>query len=61
MEGAFGWSFIGDASARLVLGTIRSELVNVQGEGAIRALFDLGITTQKMELSKPTTPNLMTH
>jgi len=30
-----------------VLGTIRSELVNVQGEGAIRALSDLGITTQK--------------
>jgi len=40
-------ALVGDASARLVLGTIRSELVNVQGEGAIRALFDLGITTQK--------------
>src|SRR5690606_23956304 len=37
----------GDATARTLLGTIRSELTNVQGDGALRALADLGITTQK--------------
>lgn len=40
-------ALVGDATARTLLGTIRSELTNVQGDGAIRALVDLGITTQK--------------
>lgn len=40
-------ALVGDATARSLLGTIRNELVNVQGDGAIRALTDIGITTQK--------------
>ncbi|MBE7926735.1 flagellar filament capping protein FliD [Pseudomonas saudiphocaensis] len=40
-------ALVGDATARTLLGTIRNELVNVQGDGALRALADLGITTQK--------------
>lgn len=40
-------ALVGDATARTLLGTIRSELTNVQGEGALRSLADLGITTQK--------------
>lgn len=40
-------ALVGDATARTLLGTIRNELVNAQGDGAIRALTDLGITTQK--------------
>ncbi|MHB0849781.1 flagellar filament capping protein FliD [Stutzerimonas nitrititolerans] len=40
-------ALVGDATARTLLGTIRSELTNVQGDGALRALADLGITTQK--------------
>ena len=40
-------ALVGDATARTLLGMIRNELVNVQGDGAIRALVDLGITTQK--------------
>ncbi|MEL7560018.1 flagellar filament capping protein FliD [Stutzerimonas chloritidismutans] len=40
-------ALVGDATARTLLGTIRSELVNTQGDGAIRALTDMGITTQK--------------
>ncbi len=40
-------ALVGDATARTLLGTIRSELTNVQGEGALRTLADLGITTQK--------------
>lgn len=40
-------ALVGDATARNLLNTIRSELVNVQGSGALRALTDLGITTQK--------------
>lgn len=40
-------ALVGDATARTLLGTIRNELVNVQGDGAIRALTDIGITTQK--------------
>lgn len=40
-------ALVGDATARTLLGTIRNELVNAQGDGAIRALTDIGITTQK--------------
>ncbi len=40
-------ALVGDATARTLLNTIRNELVNVQGEGALRALTDIGITTQK--------------
>ncbi len=40
-------ALVGDATARTLLGTIRNELVNAQGDGAIRALTDMGITTQK--------------
>lgn len=40
-------ALVGDATARTLLNTIRSELVNVQGDGALRALTDIGITTQK--------------
>ncbi|AHL75193.1 branched-chain alpha-keto acid dehydrogenase subunit E2 [Stutzerimonas stutzeri] len=40
-------ALVGDATARTLLGTIRNELVNVQGSGAIRALTDIGVTTQK--------------
>lgn len=40
-------ALVGDATARTLLGTVRNELVNVQGEGSLRALADLGITTQK--------------
>lgn len=40
-------ALVGDATARSLLNTIRNELVNVQGNGAIRALTDIGITTQK--------------
>ena len=38
---------MGDATARTLLNTIRNELVSVQGSGSIRALTDIGITTQK--------------
>lgn len=40
-------ALVGDATARTVLGAIRNELVNAQGEGSLRVLADLGITTQK--------------
>lgn len=40
-------ALVGDATARTLLNTIRNELVNVQGDGALRALTDIGITTQK--------------
>jgi flagellar hook-associated protein 2 len=40
-------ALVGDATARNLLNTIRNELVNVQGSGAVRALTDIGITTQK--------------
>ena len=40
-------ALVGDATARVLLGTIRNELTNVQGNGALRALADLGITTHK--------------
>jgi len=40
-------ALVGDATARTLLNSIRNELVNVQGDGALRALTDIGITTQK--------------
>ena len=40
-------ALVGDATARTLLNTIRNELSNVQGNGSIRALSDIGITTQK--------------
>lgn len=40
-------ALVGDPTARSLLSTIRNELVNPQGNGALRALTDLGITTQK--------------
>lgn len=40
-------ALVGDATARTLLNTVRNELSNVQGNGAIRALSDMGITTQK--------------
>ena len=40
-------ALVGDATARTLLNPIRNELVNVQGDGALRALTDIGITTQK--------------
>ena len=40
-------ALVGDATVRSLLSTIRSELSNPQGGGPIRALIDLGITTQK--------------
>lgn len=40
-------ALVGDATARTLLNTIRNELVSVQGSGSIRALTDIGITTQK--------------
>jgi len=40
-------ALVGDATARTLLNTIRNELVTVQGSGSIRALTDIGITTQK--------------
>lgn len=40
-------ALVGDSTARSLLNTIRNELVNVQGSGAVRALTDIGITTQK--------------
>ena len=45
-------ALVGDATARTLLGTIRSELTNVQGEGALRALADLGIKIDDDKLSK---------
>lgn len=40
-------ALVGDASARGLLASIRNELVSVQGGGPLRALTDIGITTQK--------------
>lgn len=40
-------ALVGDSSVRSLVNTIRSELVSPQGEGAIRALADMGITTKK--------------
>lgn len=51
-------ALVGDATARGLLSTIRNELVNVQGDGAIRALADLGITTQRDGTLKSDTAKL---
>jgi len=40
-------ALVGDATARGLTTTIRSELSTMQGTGAVKALADLGITTQK--------------
>ena len=40
-------ALVGDATARTLLNTIRNELVLVQGSGGIRALTDIGVSTQK--------------
>lgn len=40
-------ALVGDATARSLVNSIRSELVSPQGEGVIRALADMGITTKK--------------
>jgi flagellar hook-associated protein 2 len=40
-------ALVGDATARSLVNSIRSELVSPQGEGALRALADMGITTKK--------------
>lgn len=40
-------ALVGDSSVRSLINTIRSELVSPQGEGAMRALADMGITTKK--------------
>jgi len=40
-------ALVGDSSVRSLVNTIRSELVAPHGEGAIRALADMGITTKK--------------
>ena len=40
-------ALVGDSSVRSLVNTVRSELVSPQGEGAIRALADMGITTKK--------------
>lgn len=40
-------ALVGDATTRALTSTIRNELVNMQGSGSIKALADLGITTQK--------------
>lgn len=40
-------ALVGDASIRSLVNSIRSELVSPQGEGALRALADMGITTKK--------------
>ncbi len=53
-------ALVGDATARTLLGTIRNELVNVQGSGAIRALTDIGVTTQKDGTLKVDTDKLDT-
>ncbi|WEJ70692.1 MULTISPECIES: flagellar filament capping protein FliD [unclassified Pseudomonas] len=39
-------ALVGDATARAISASLHQELVNVQGDGKIRALADLGITTQ---------------
>ncbi|MCY1274019.1 B-type flagellar hook-associated protein 2 [compost metagenome] len=38
---------VGDSSVRSLVNTIRNELVSVQGDGVIRGLADLGVTTQQ--------------
>ena len=38
---------LGDSSVRNVLSALRNEMVKMTGEGGVRALADLGITTEK--------------
>jgi flagellar hook-associated protein 2 len=38
---------LGDSSVRNVLSGLRNEMVKMSGEGGVRALADLGITTEK--------------
>ncbi len=40
-------ALVGDASVRALVNSIRSELVSPQGDGTVRALADMGITTKK--------------
>lgn len=40
-------ALVGDSSVRSLVNMVRSELTAVQGDGAIRVLADLGVTTQK--------------
>lgn len=40
-------ALVGDASVRALLGSMRNELVKSVGEGGVRILADLGITTQQ--------------
>lgn len=40
-------ALVGDATARTLVNSIRGELANVQGSGALRGLMDIGVTTQK--------------
>lgn len=40
-------ALVGDASVRALVNSIRSELVSPQGQGTVRALADMGITTKK--------------
>ncbi|MDL0440829.1 flagellar filament capping protein FliD [Stutzerimonas frequens] len=40
-------ALVGDASVRALVNSVRSELVSPQGQGTVRALADMGITTKK--------------
>ncbi len=40
-------ALLGDSSVRALVNAVRNELVAAQGDGALRALADLGVTTQK--------------
>jgi flagellar hook-associated protein 2 len=40
-------ALLGDSSVRSLVNMVRGELTNVQGDGALRVLADLGVTTQK--------------
>lgn len=40
-------ALLGDSSVRSLVNMVRSELTAVQGNGAVRVLADLGVTTQK--------------
>ncbi|MBM7059567.1 flagellar filament capping protein FliD [Pseudomonas sp. UL073] len=40
-------ALVGDSSVRSLVNTVRNELVAVQGEGTVRVLADLGLTSQK--------------
>lgn len=40
-------ALVGDSSVRSLVNMVRRELTSVQGDGAVRVLADLGVTTQK--------------